>query len=169
MARFLIVMGVSGSGKTTLAQRLAQHLGSVPVLEADHYHPVANREKMRSGVALTDEDRWPWLARVNAEMRGFNGECLVVACSALKLAYRTRLMDGLEGQVHFLFLDASREVLERHHRERVHDYMPASLLGSQLETLERPGTNEPVSAISVAGSEEESFAQILSVLYTLGL
>ncbi len=169
MIRFLIVMGVSGSGKTTLAERLARHLGCGPILEADRLHPVANREKMRSGVPLTDEDRWPWLARVNAEMRSYTGTCLVVACSALKVAYRKRLMEGIEGAVHFFFLHADRRVLEQHHRERVHEYMPASLLDSQLEALESPGVEEPASRISVSGTEDESFAEILSLLGTLGL
>jgi gluconokinase len=169
MPRFLIVMGVSGSGKTTLAERLARHLGCDPILEADKLHPVANREKMRGGVPLTDEDRWPWLARVNAEMRSYTGARLVVACSALKVAYRKRLMEGVEGLVHFFFLNADRGVLEQHHRERVHEYMPASLLDSQLEALEPPGIEEPASSVSVSRSEDESFAEILSFLDTLGV
>jgi gluconokinase len=169
MTRVLVVMGVSGSGKTTLAARLARHLKCDPLVEGDQFHPAANREKMRSGVPLTDDDRWPWLTGLNAEMRQRAGEYLVVACSALKAAYRKRLMEGLEGRVHFLFLDAPREVLERHHRERVHEYMPASLLESQLTTLERPGSTEPASVVSVVGSEDESFAEILRVLETLGV
>jgi gluconokinase len=119
---------------------------------------------MRSGVPLTDEDRWPWLANVNAEMRSYNGVRLVVACSALKVAYRKRLSEGLEGRVHFFFLHADREALQRHHRERVHEYMPASLLDSQLEVLEPPTMDEPASSISVAGSADESLTQMLLVL-----
>ena len=169
MTRFLIVMGVSGSGKTTLAERVARHLKCGPILEADRFHPAANREKMTGGVPLTDEVRWPWLAQVNAAMRSYSGTCLVVACSALKVAYRKRLMEGVEGEVHFFFLTADRDVLERHHRERVHEYMPASLLESQLEALEPPGPDEPVSAVSVAGSEEESFNHMLSLIAALGI
>ncbi len=169
MTRVLVIMGVSGSGKSTLATRLADSLCCAPVLEADLFHPPENREKMRSGIPLTDEDRWPWLARINLEMKQRTGECLVVACSALKAAYRERLIDGMSGRVHFILLDASREVLERHHRGRVHEYMPASLLDSQLKTLERPGPHESASVVSVAGDEQESFFELLSVVRTLGI
>jgi len=169
MVRVLIVMGVSGSGKSTLAKRIAQHLQCDAVVEADHFHPANNREKMRAGIPLSDDDRWPWLAQLNEYIRSSNAALQVVACSALKVSYRKRLMQGLEGEVHFLFLDAPQEVLARHHRDRVHEYMPASLLESQLNTLERPVLGEPVSVVSVTGSENESFLEILEVLRRLGI
>jgi gluconokinase len=124
---------------------------------------------MRSGIPLNDDDRWPWLAQINEHIRANSAVLQVLACSALKVSYRRRLMQGLEGEVHFLFLDAPQEVLARHHRERVHEYMPATLLESQLSTLERPVPGEPVSVISVAGSEDESFLEILEVLRRLGI
>jgi gluconokinase len=170
MRYFFVVMGVSGSGKTTLAQRLASHLGCTDFIEGDRLHPPENRSKMASGVPLNDEDRWPWLARINAEMRSAESEggFGVVACSALRAVYRERLSDGLAGRIHFLFLDAPREVLERHVRERSHEYMPAKLLESQLATLERPLEGESCSTISVAGSEDESFREIEIALTRLG-
>lgn len=167
MAFFFVVMGVSGSGKSTLARRLARYLGSAPMIEADTLHPAANRAKMAAGTPLTDEDRWPWLARVNQEMVACQSPVGVVACSALRAVYRERLSQGFPSQVHFIFLDAPREVLEQHVRGRLHEYMPASLLESQLATLERPGSGEAASTVSVAGSEDESFAALCAVVLPL--
>jgi carbohydrate kinase (thermoresistant glucokinase family) len=167
MAFFFVVMGVSGSGKSTLAGRLAHLLGAAPMIEADALHPVENRAKMAAGTPLTDDDRWPWLARVNQEMVACQSPVGVVACSALRAVYRERLRQGLAGRVHFIFLDAPRGVLEQHVRDRRHEYMPASLLESQLATLERPGAAESASTVSVAGSEDESFAAICAVVWPL--
>jgi carbohydrate kinase (thermoresistant glucokinase family) len=134
----VVVMGVSGSGKTTIGTALAEQLGW-SFLDGDDWHPPANVAKMSAGTPLTDEDRWPWLDRLNAELRAreTRGESAVLACSALKQAYRDRLSRGL-ADWKLVFLHTSFEVLSRRMAERKHRYMPASLLQSQFATLEPP-------------------------------
>jgi len=141
----LVIMGVSGSGKTTIAVELARQLGWEYV-EGDEFHPAANVEKMRSGHALTDEDRWPWLEKI-AEWIAWHedlGKDIVVTCSALKVAYRDLLRrGGRSPSLFFVHVDVAREVLERRLSERKGHYMPASLLDSQLSTLEPLAPEEP--------------------------
>ena len=132
----LVVIGVSGSGKTTIAQELARRLGW-PFAEGDDFHPPANVEKMRSGQPLDDEDRWPWLRSV-AEWIGKReaaGENAIVTCSALKRAYRDLLRDG-HPSVWFAQVMVSVDLLRQRLGSRKGHYMPASLLDSQLATLE---------------------------------
>jgi gluconokinase len=133
-----VVMGVSGSGKTTIGAAAAKELGW-PFLDGDDYHPPENVAKMSAGTPLTDEDRWPWLDRLNSELRKreSRGESAMLACSALKQAYRDRLARGL-AHWRLVFLDGSFELLRRRMEERKHRYMPASLLESQFASLERP-------------------------------
>lgn len=131
----VVVMGVSGVGKTTIGEALARSL-ACSFLDADDYHPPANVAKMASGIALEDADRWPWLDALNAELRSAKGR-VVLACSALKEAYRERLAAGLH-DVRFVYLHAPFEVIHARLAQRKHRYMPASLLASQLATLERP-------------------------------
>lgn len=133
-----VVMGVSGSGKTTIGAAAAAKLGW-PFLDGDDFHPAENVAKMSSGTPLTDEDRWPWLDRLNSELRAreSRGESAMLACSALKQTYRDRLSRGLKDW-RLVFLDGSFEVLHRRMKERKHRYMPASLLQSQFATLEPP-------------------------------
>ncbi len=143
----LVLIGVSGSGKTTVGLQLAQRLGW-SFKEGDELHPAANVAKMRGGEALTDADRAPWLAAVagwiDAWLRA--GECGVITCSALKQSYRRYLIDG-RPRVAFVFLHGREAVLaERLARRRGH-FMPASLLASQLATLEAPTPDEPVITV----------------------
>jgi gluconokinase len=138
----LVVMGVSGSGKTTVARGVAARRGWT-YLEGDDFHPRANVTKMASGRPLDDEDRWPWLRAV-AERIGtaeVSGEDLVVTCSALKRTYRDLLRDG-HPSVRFCLLDVSPDELRRRLHTRRGHYMPASLLDSQLATLEPLGPDE---------------------------
>lgn len=132
----LVIMGVSGSGKTTLAQILAERLGW-PYAEADEFHPQANIDKMSAGVALTDEDRWPWLAAMrnwlSEEAR--SGRSTIVTCSALRLAYRDVLREA-EGRVRFVHLTADPDVIGPRLGRRAGHFMPPSLLPSQFATLE---------------------------------
>jgi carbohydrate kinase (thermoresistant glucokinase family) len=133
-----IVLGVSGVGKTTIGQALAEQLG-LPFFDADDYHPPRNVAKMERGQALNDEDRAPWLARLAAllaEQEGQGGA--VLACSALKRAYRHQLANGLQQTPHWIFLKASRELIAARMQARDAHFMPASLLDSQLATLEIP-------------------------------
>ena len=146
----VVICGVSGVGKTTIGQLLAQELGW-KFCEADDFHPAANVEKMKAGIPLTDEDRWPWLDR----LRQLIERCLaaeenaVVACSALKRAYRDRLR--VSEEVRFVFLRASRaRVAEQVQRRRGH-FMPATLLESQFADLEEPQPDEHALTVEVEG------------------
>lgn len=144
----VIVMGVSGSGKSTLGAALATAIGC-PFLEGDDFHAPESVEKMRAGIPLTDADRWPWLDRLGAAIgsRVANGAIAVAACSALKRAYRDRLRQAIAAPVGFVLMDAGHEELLRRLTARTRHYMPASLLTSQLDTLERPQPDEPAIAL----------------------
>ena len=133
----VVLMGVSGSGKTTVGQALAAELGW-RFLEADALHPQANVAKMASGVPLTDDDRWPWYERIAAELRRYRagGTHVVVACSALKQAYRDRLAQ--DGDIRFVYLKGNAATIEPRLAARKGHFMPASLLASQFATLEEP-------------------------------
>ena len=150
----LIVMGVSGVGKSTVAEGVAARTGW-PFRDGDGFHPPENVEKMRSGTPLTDTDRWPWLDAIAAwidELRRAGGHG-IVACSALKHAYRDRLRAG-HGDVRFVFLDAPKPVIEARIKARKNHYMPPSLLDSQLATLERPTAEEGALTVSVEPAPE---------------
>lgn len=141
--RAIIVMGVAGSGKTTLASLLAEKL-DCPFLEGDEHHSAANVAKMRGGEPLTDEDRWPWLDALGAAVAGSIAAkgFAVASCSALRRVYRDRLRAAIGPGVLFVLLEADATELTRRLSERAGHYMPASLLGSQLATLERPQADE---------------------------
>ena len=133
----VVVMGVSGSGKSTTGAALARALGW-PFVEGDDLHPPENVAKMAAGVPLTDDDRWPWLDRIVAELRALSQTRpdVVLACSALKARYRERLARA--GDVRFVHLHGDRETIAARLAARQHRYMPATLLDSQLATLEPP-------------------------------
>jgi gluconokinase len=130
----LVVMGVSGSGKSTVGELLAKRLGW-PFLDADEYHPPANVAKMKAGTPLTDEDRWPWLEKLNRLLK--EKPDAVLACSALKQVYRERLTAGLSASK-IVFLKGDKKLIQARLATRQHKYMPASLLDSQFATLEPP-------------------------------
>jgi gluconokinase len=131
----VVLMGVSGTGKTTIGRLLAHDLGW-PFYEGDDYHSSANIEKMRHGIPLTDADRADWLTALRALIDGLSASA-VLACSALKAAYRDRLA-GERTDIRFVHL-VGDPILLRHRLEQRHGhYMPASLLESQLATLEPP-------------------------------
>lgn len=142
--RAVVVMGVSGSGKSAVAQALAERLGGEAV-DADDLHSSEAVAKMRSGLPLDDDDRWPWLDRVGARLQqgvaGAEGRGTVVACSALRRRYRDRLRAACPGLC-FVFLDGDGALIAARLRERRGHYMPPALLESQLRTLERPGADE---------------------------
>ena len=133
----VLLMGVSGSGKSTVGPALAAEL-NWPFLDADILHPQANVTKMASGIPLTDADRWPWFDRIVAEMRRYAaaGKNVVIACSALKQAYRDRLAGG--GSVRVVYLKGDAETIAPRLAGRRGHFMPPSLLASQFATLEEP-------------------------------
>jgi len=134
----IVLMGVSGSGKSAVGKALATRLGW-RFHDADDYHPAANVEKMRSGRALDDSDRWPWLDRLNSLLRhsAAKHEPIVLACSALKQRYRERMLDRVPATL-FVHLRGSFELISARLSDRQHVYMPASLLQSQFDALEAP-------------------------------
>ena len=130
-------MGVCGCGKSTVGEALAQAVGC-RFLDADDFHPQANVDKMASGVPLTDEDRWPWLDVIAEELARIlaDGEHGVLACSALKEAYRQRLKRA--GDVRIVYLKGDAATIAARLASRQHKYMPPTLLPSQFAALEEP-------------------------------
>lgn len=165
----VLVMGVSGSGKSTIGQAVADALaerGEPSVfVDADDLHPATNKEKMRKGIPLTDEDRWPWLdacAERIAAVEADGSRC-VMANSALKRVYRDRLRRSAPGLV-IAFLDGSRDLIADRQAHRHHEYMPASLLDSQFATLERPEADEHAVAVPIDGSVDDTVRAITAAL-----
>jgi gluconokinase len=134
----VVVIGVSGCGKTTVGALLAKDCGWA-FHDADDFHSAENVAKMKRGEPLTDKDRWPWLDRLNTFLQDGErqGRSLVLACSALKQAYRDRLARGCTG-VRFVLLDVNPELIRARLATRRGHYMNPKLLDSQLEILERP-------------------------------
>jgi gluconokinase len=156
----VVLMGVCGCGKTTVGHALAQAL-HWPFFDADDFHPEANVARMRAGIPLTDEDRWPWLDRLAQEMAAINahGGHAVLACSALRQAYRDRLARA--GDVRFVHLRGDRATLASRLSARPGHYMPVSLLDSQLATLEEP---TGAAVVDIRSSVAEQVAAIRSQL-----
>ncbi|QCI69185.1 gluconokinase [Phreatobacter stygius] len=142
-------MGVSGSGKSTVGAQLARMLGW-DFRDGDAFHPPANVEKMRSGAPLTDADRWPWLDAIAghvATLEGSGGH-VVIACSALKRAYRDRLR-APGSRLRFVYLAGSFALIDARMAARVDHFMPPSLLESQFATLEPPGPDERAITVPI--------------------
>jgi gluconokinase len=160
----VVVMGVSGSGKTTLAVQLSGAIAA-RFIDADDFHPQTSVEKMRCGIALDDDDRAPWLARLNDELRQsrMKNEAVVLACSALRECYRDAIERHLP-DVRWVFLDGSFDVIAERIRARSaasDHYMPESLLKSQFETLERP---RDATVVDVSLSSAEQLACVTASL-----
>jgi gluconokinase len=169
----LIVAGVSGSGKTTVGALLAGRLGW-RFADADDFHPAANVAKMRAGVPLTDEDRWPWLRTIAAWMdqRIAGNDPAVITCSALKRSYRDLLLDG-RPQARMVFLAPDREELARRLAARHGHFFPGQLLGSQFADLEPPspeeaGADERVLTVTPAADPQTTADSIIAVLFPQG-
>lgn len=131
----IVVMGISGAGKSTVGKALAKKL-EIPFIDADDFHPRENVMKMSRGVALTDEDRWPWLAAIVQYVLESHRTSMVLACSALKQSYRDYLGQRLTSKV--VYLSLSREEAIARVGQRQAHFMPSSLVDSQLDTLEVP-------------------------------
>ena len=163
----LIVAGVSGSGKTTVGAMLAGQL-HWRFADGDDFHPAANIEKMRAGIPLTDDDRWPWLRTIAAWMdeRVAQGESAVIPCSALKRSYRDILLAGRpEGRLIFLTVD--RAVLARRLAARHAHFFPAQLLSSQLDALEPPQPDEHAVTVIEHNADQpaDTVAAIIGLLW----
>jgi gluconokinase len=160
----IVVMGVSGSGKSTVAGELVGRLGW-DFAEGDEFHPPENVEKMRAGTPLDDDDRWPWLRRLAAWIgeHEAEGHDAVVTCSALKRSYRDLLCDG-HPSVWFAHVQAASELIRDRVVHRSGHYMPASLLDSQLATLEPLQDDEPGAVISGVDPPAQVAAHLLTAL-----
>lgn len=155
----VVVMGVAGCGKSSLAQALAEQLAWVCV-EGDRYHSDASIAKMRAGQALTDEDRDQWL-KVLGQLLATSTRGAVLACSALKQAYRDQLREASPG-LRFVFLDISRDLsLQRVAARGDQHLFPISLVDSQFATLEYPVGEDGVLRIDAALRPEEQLSQVL--------
>ncbi len=131
-----IIMGVAGCGKSTVGRALAAAL-ACPFFDGDDFHPPENVEKMANGIPLTDEDRVPWLSRLNQLLHGAAGGRAVLACSALKKNYRTQLRTG-EADVQFIYLAGDYETLRARLAGREGHFMKPGMLKSQFAALEPP-------------------------------
>jgi carbohydrate kinase (thermoresistant glucokinase family) len=157
----IVVMGPSGCGKSTLGAALAARLG-VPFIEGDALHPPENLAKMAAGVPLDDADRAPFLDAVGAALAA-RPEGAVASCSALRRTYRDRLR-ARAGRVAFVLPLAPRAVLAARLAGRAGHFMPASLLDSQMATLERPGADELACVVDAAAPPDAQVAAALSFL-----
>jgi len=160
----VVLMGVCGCGKTDIGRRLAAGLGCA-FYDGDDFHPPANIAKMRGGVPLTDEDRWPWLDALAAVLATSvrEGSGVVVGCSALARRYRDRL--GLpHPAIRLVHLEDPSNVIPRRLASRADHFMPASLLASQYEALERPALDEHALVVDVALSPDEIVRRIVTAL-----
>jgi gluconokinase len=160
----LIVMGVSGSGKSTIADKLAERL-RWSYEDGDKFHPASNVAKMSAGHPLTDEDRWPWLQAIADEIDRVcrAGQRAVIACSALKRAYRDVLVHG-RSDVRIVYLKGTQELIARRLAARKHHFMPPGLLDSQFKTLEPPDAGENPVTVSIDAPVESIVDDIVSGL-----
>jgi gluconokinase len=158
----VIVMGVCGCGKTTVGMALAAALGW-PFFDADDFHPAANVGKMAAGVPLTDADRWPWLDRLASEMQAIDraGGNAVLACSALKQAYRDRL--AAAGPMRYVHLRGDRATLAARMASRRDHYMPAALLDSQIAALEPPADAVEIDVAAPVATQVERIRDRLNL------
>jgi len=159
-----VLMGVSGCGKTTIGAQLAERLGW-QMLEGDKLHPPANIAKMSAGTPLNDDDRWPWLRAIAAAIddwrtKGVSG---VVACSALKRAYRDILI-GPRTDVVLVYLQGSHDLIAARMAARRGHFMPAGLLDSQFATLGEPGEAERPVVVSIAPAPDAIVDAIIEKL-----
>jgi len=161
MPHRVCVMGVSGAGKTVVGALLAAALG-VPFLDGDDLHPAENVRRMTQGIPLTDDDRRDWLAAIASRLAQARrtGSGLVIACSALKHAYRD-ILRRADAELRFVHLAGDRALIAQRLSHRLGHYMPGTLLDSQLATLEAPAPDERAWTFDLAEQPESIVAQIV--------
>lgn len=160
----IVVMGVSGSGKSTIARLLAQRL-NLALLDGDSLHSVFDIAKMSGGIALSDDDRTPWLHRIGRSLKDEvveHGGC-VVACSALKRTYRD-VLRGYEPRAFFVYLEGSAALVHTRVESRHHEFMPISLLASQFRDLEPLGDDERGIRVSIELKPDDIVTRVESEL-----
>jgi gluconokinase len=159
--RALVVIGVAGSGKSTIARLLAGRIGA-EFLEADDFHSEEHKARMAAGIPLQDDDRWEWLGRLRNELENHlkHTHRVVLACSALRQAYRDRLSQGIEG-VTYVYLHGTREEIRRRLESRTGHFMSPDLLDSQFSTLEEP---KDAVRVSIENSPDKIVEEILRQL-----
>ncbi|MCB1092584.1 MAG: gluconokinase [Verrucomicrobiae bacterium] len=153
----ILLMGPSGCGKSTVGPLLADRIGGI-YLEGDDFHPPENKAKMGAGMPLTDADRWPWFENLRAAIYAAHVEApespVVLSCSALKRKYREFILTGYEDSSRLVFMRGSKELIAGRLSDRVHEYMPATLLDSQFAALEAPEADESPLIIDIGESPE---------------
>jgi gluconokinase len=156
----LVIMGVAGCGKSTVGEALSRRIG-VGYRDGDEFHTSEAVEKMRRGIPLTDEDRWPWLERIAKTLN--DSAPLIIGCSALRRIYRDTIRSGAGGPVTFVHLVGSRALIASRMASRDGHYMPLSLLDSQFATLEAPGPDEAIT-VDIDQPTNDIVAEILALL-----
>jgi gluconokinase len=156
----LVIMGVAGCGKSTVGEALSRRIG-VSYRDGDDLHTSEAVEKMRRGIPLTDEDRWPWLERIAKTLN--DSAPLIIGCSALRRIYRDTIRSGAGGPVTFVHLVGSRALIAGRMASRDGHYMPLSLLDSQFATLEAPGPDEAIT-VDIDQPTNDIVAEILALL-----
>ena len=161
----IYIMGVAGSGKSTIGIKLSEAT-AIPFFDADDFHPPANKEKMKAGKPLNDDDRKGWLSTIN-ELAKENSQKsgAIIACSALKEKYRNQLSEGIKSTVHWIILQGSFSLIQQRMKARKNHFMPARLLQSQFETLETP---EYAVVMDIKNDPDEIVADIIKKLSLKG-
>lgn len=160
MSLRLVIMGVAGCGKSTVGAALSEQL-EIPYQDGDDLHSAAAVEKMRAGIPLTDDDRWPWLDRIANTLK--SDAPLIIGCSALRRTYRDRIRAGAGGPVTFVHLAGDRDLIASRMASRSGHYMPLSLLDSQFATLEKPRPDEAIE-VTIDKPMDAIVGQVLSHL-----
>ncbi len=155
-------MGVAGCGKSSVGEALAVQFNWTFV-DGDALHPASNIKKMSDGIPLGDEDRLPWLIQIGKRLAGTRNNTMV-GCSALKRSYRDTIRKAAGGDVCFLFLNGSRELIESRMASRKGHFMPLSLLESQFAALEPPMRDETFIDIDISGDLPSILARITQSL-----